>query len=68
VSEVNRLLGLALPGAPSETLAVFLSRLLPAGLAEGDSLEAGGARLTVEALTGRQVWSVRVETVAEARP
>lgn len=68
VSEVNRLLGVRLPGEPDETLARLISRLRGEAPAEGEEFEAGGARLTVEAVTGRQVWSVRVErALAEAR-
>jgi putative hemolysin len=61
VAEVNRLLGLHLPGLPDETLARLFARLGSEAPAEGDTLEVDGARLTVEAVTGRQVWSVRVE-------
>ena len=66
VSEVNRLLGSALPGAPDESLSVFIARLVPAGTNEGDTLEVAGTLLTVEAVTGRQVWTVRVEAGAGA--
>jgi CBS domain containing-hemolysin-like protein len=63
VAEVNRLLGVHLPGLPDETLARFIDRLRGPAPAEGDAFEVGGVRLVVEAVTGRQVWSVRVERV-----
>ena len=61
VSEVNRLLDVRLPGLPEESLARLFARLKTESPAEGDTLATGGVRLTVEAVTGRQVWSVRVE-------
>jgi CBS domain containing-hemolysin-like protein len=69
VSEVNRLLGVQLPGLPDETLARFISRLKTESPAQGDTFEVDGVRLAIEAVTGRQVWSVRVErgTAEEAR-
>ncbi len=60
VSEANRLIGVALPGSDKETLAALCARFFPQSPAEGESLELGGALLTIEAVTGRQVWSVRV--------
>ena len=67
VAEVNRLLGVRLPGEADETLARFLARRGAQAPAEGDTLDVDDVRLTVEAVTGRQVWSVRVERVpAEA--
>ena len=60
VSEANRLLGVALPGLPSETLSALCGRLFPEQPAEGETIPLDGATLTVEAVTGRQVWSVRV--------
>ena len=60
VSEANRLLGVALPGEPKETLSALCVRLFPEPPAEGESIPLDGATLTVEAITGRQVWSVRV--------
>jgi len=66
VSEVNRLLGVALPGGSGETLAQLVARLRSEPPAEGDAFIVGDARLTVEAVTGRQVWSVRVEKGAPA--
>ena len=71
VAEVNRLLGLRLPGLPDESLARLFARLKTEAPAEGDTLDVDGARLVVEAVTGRQVWSVRVEPAAPpagARP
>lgn len=64
VAEVNRLLAVHLPGLPDESLARLFARMKTESPAEGDTLEVDGARLTVEAVTGRQVWSVRVERVA----
>ncbi len=61
VAEVNRLLGVRLPGASGETMAELVARLHNDAPAEGDTFVVGDARLTVEAVTGRQVWSVRVE-------
>jgi putative hemolysin len=60
VSEANRLLNVALPGEPQETLSGLCVRLFPDAPAEGETLSLDGAVLTVEAVTGRQVWSVRV--------
>jgi CBS domain containing-hemolysin-like protein len=60
VAEANRLLGLAIPGRPGETLAALCARLAPAALTEGESIAVDGARLVVEAVTGRRVWSLRV--------
>ena len=60
VSEANRLLGVALPGEGKETLSALCARLSTQPPAEGDVFEVDGALLTVEAVTGRQVWSVRV--------
>jgi putative hemolysin len=68
VSEVNRLLGTRLPGLPDETLARFIARLRGPAPAEGDVFEVDGVRLAVEAVTGRQVWSVRVERAAAGSP
>ncbi len=60
VTEANRLVGVALPGLEKETLSALCGRLFPESPAEGESLPLDGAILTVEAVTGRQVWSVRV--------
>jgi CBS domain containing-hemolysin-like protein len=60
VSEANRLLGVNLPGEPRETLSALCGRLFPEAPAEGETIPLDGATLTVEAVTGRQVWSVRV--------
>jgi CBS domain containing-hemolysin-like protein len=60
VSEANRLIGVTLPGLEQETLSALCGRLFPEAPAEGESLPLDGAVLTVEAVTGRQVWSVRV--------
>jgi CBS domain containing-hemolysin-like protein len=60
VGEANRLLGTALPGAPGETLAALCERLLSATPIEGEALAVDGVRLTVEAVTGRRVWSLRI--------
>jgi CBS domain containing-hemolysin-like protein len=60
VSEANRLLGVSLPGQPAETLSALCGRLFPEQPAEGETIPLDGATLTVEAVTGRQVWSVRV--------
>jgi CBS domain containing-hemolysin-like protein len=60
VSEANRLLGVSLPGEPKETLSALCGRLFHDAPAEGESIPLDGATLTVEAVTGRQVWSVRV--------
>ncbi len=64
VSEANRLLGVALPALPGETLAGLCGRLHPEALVEGESFSVDGARVVVEAVTGRRAWSVRVERVA----
>jgi CBS domain containing-hemolysin-like protein len=68
VSEANRLLGTALPGTAGETLAALCARLLPATPTEGESHAVDGARLTVEAVTGRRVWSLRIARVREPAP
>jgi CBS domain containing-hemolysin-like protein len=68
VGEANRLLGVSMPGRAGETLAGLFERLRPEAPAEGETLEVDGARLTVEAATGRRVWSMRVERVAPAAP
>jgi CBS domain containing-hemolysin-like protein len=60
VSEANRLLDLHLPGQPQETLAGLVARLSSDGPSEGETLSVDGARLAVEAVTGRRAWSVRV--------
>jgi len=65
VSEANRLLGLHLPGQPQETLAGLCARLAGDGPAEGETFTVDGARLAVEAMTGRRAWSVRVTKVEE---
>jgi CBS domain containing-hemolysin-like protein len=64
VSEANRLLQTALPGLPGETLAGLCSRLHPEPPVEGESFSVDGARVVVEAVTGRRAWSVRVERVS----
>jgi magnesium and cobalt transporter len=66
VSEANRLLGLHLPGQPQETLAGLCARLLVDGPNEGETIAVDGARLAVEAVTGRRAWSVRVTRVEGA--
>ena len=66
VSEANRLLGVELPGEPRETLSGLCVRLFPEAPAEGESIPLDGATLTVEAITGRQVWSVRVARRVQA--
>jgi magnesium and cobalt transporter len=66
VSEANRLLGLHLPGQPQETLAGLCARLLVDGPIEGETIQVDGARLAVEAVTGRRAWSVRVTRVEGA--
>ena len=68
VSEANRLLGVALPGEPHETLSALCGRLAPVAPAEGESFTVDGALLTIEAVTGRQVWSVRVARRATDAP
>jgi CBS domain containing-hemolysin-like protein len=70
VAEANRLLGLAIPGRPGETLAALCARLAPAAPTEGEAIAVDGARLVVEAVTGRRVWSLRVSRAhpAEAAP
>ena len=60
VSEANRLLDVALPGGEKETLSALCARLAPEAPAEGESFEVDGVLLTIEAVTGRHVWSVRV--------
>jgi len=60
VDEANRLLGLHLPGRPNETLAALCARLTTDGPSEGETFAVDGARLAVEAVTGRRAWSVRV--------
>ena len=60
VSEANRLLGVALPGGERETLSALCARLASEAPAEGESFAVDGALLTIEAVTGRHVWSVRV--------
>jgi magnesium and cobalt transporter len=68
ISEVNRLLAAHLPGEPGETLARLVARLRGEAPAEGDAFDVGDARLTVEAVTGREVWSVRVERAPAEAP
>ncbi|MEP7027433.1 MAG: hemolysin family protein [Candidatus Eisenbacteria bacterium] len=60
VSEANRLVGVTLPGVERETLAALCARLFAQAPSEGETLELDGALLTIEAVTGWQVWSVRV--------
>jgi CBS domain containing-hemolysin-like protein len=60
VSEANRLLDLHLPGQPQETLAGLCARLATDGPSEGETFTVDGAKLAVEAVTGRRAWSVRV--------
>jgi CBS domain containing-hemolysin-like protein len=63
VTEANRLLGIHLPGQPGETLAGLCARLAGEGPAEGETFSVDGARLAVEAVTGRRAWSVRVTKI-----
>ncbi len=66
VEEANRLLGLHLPGQPNETLAALCARLAADGPSEGETFQVDGARLAVEAVTGRRAWSVRVTRAERA--
>jgi putative hemolysin len=61
VSDVNRLLGTALPSADAETVEALVRRLWPEPPSEGEeAVAAGGDVLGIESLVGTRVWSVRV--------
>jgi CBS domain containing-hemolysin-like protein len=61
VSDVNRLLGTALPSADAETVEALVRRLWPEPPSEGEeTVAAGGDVLGIESLVGTRVWSVRV--------
>ncbi len=62
LGEVQRVLGVHLPGEAAETLEGYLLRLRPGGLARGEEVHiAGQARFRVECTVGDRIWTVRAE-------
>jgi magnesium and cobalt transporter len=61
VTDVNRLLGTALPSDNGGTVENLVHRLWPESPNEGDERTApSGDRLLIESMVGPRVWSVRV--------
>jgi putative hemolysin len=69
VSDVNRLLGTALPSADGETVEALVRRLWRQPPSEGEEeVAAGGDVLGIESLVGARVWSVRVRRGGAGAP
>ncbi len=68
LDDVNQIAGSDLPTDTSETLGGFIYSELGKVPFQGEEVEAGGLRLTVEQVVGRRIRKIRAETMKPMPP
>ena len=68
LDDVNQITGSELPTDTSETLGGFIYSELGKVPLQGEEVQAGGLRLTVEQVAGRRIRKIRAESVEPSTP